>query len=465
MKNMQKKRDYTGAWMLTLKMLMYLGVCATFFIAMGVENPQILRVSRTSGVTLLTFFAMGALSLSIYGGYNVGTQKPRPVAVSIVLAVLLTDCVTYLQLQIMNVNKDNYSHLTLFGSAFWHLIIAMVLQSLIVYFFVYAGTRLYFHLNQPCRSIIITTAGKDEDLLRRKIGRYRLQFEITEVVDYRDKRLDEILDAADTVFFGEVPLAERMALMERCYARHKNLYYRMSVPDVIEFCAHHVILDDMPFMQVGVQSLTIEQRIVKRAMDLAVSLTALIVLSPVMLVCALAIRLCDGGKVFYRQARATRGGKIFQIYKFRTMYENVPNHSATSDDERITPVGRILRKWRADELPQLINILKGDMSLVGPRPEMLENVEQYTREMPSFAYRLKVKAGLTGYAQIEGKYNTTPHDKMIMDLMYIEQYSLWKDIKLIMRTMTIFFKTDSTEAFEAAPQDGEDGGNKPDVSA
>ena len=240
MKNMQKKRDYTGAWMLTLKMLMYLGVCATFFIAMGVENPQILRVSRTSGVTLLTFFAMGALSLSIYGGYNVGAQKPRPVAVSIMLAVLLTDCVTYLQLQIMNVNKDNYSHLTLFGSAFLHLIIAMVLQSVIVYFFVDAGTRLYFHLNQPCRSIIITTDGKDEDLLRRKIGRYRLQFEITEVVDYRDKRLDEILDAADTVFFGEVPLAERMALMERCYARHKNLYYRMSVPDVIEFCAHHV---------------------------------------------------------------------------------------------------------------------------------------------------------------------------------------------------------------------------------
>ena len=129
------------------------------------------------------------------------------------------------------------------------------------------------------------------------------------------------------------------------------------------------------------------------------------------------------------------------------MKENVQNYSATSDDDRITSVGKVLRKLRIDELPQILNILKGDMSTVGPRPEMLKNVCDYTEALPEFAYRLRVKAGLTGYAQIAGKYNTSPKDKLILDLMYIENYSIWRDIKLILQTLIVFFKSDSTEAF------------------
>ena len=124
------------------------------------------------------------------------------------------------------------------------------------------------------------------------------------------------------------------------------------------------------------------------------------------------------------------------------------NRSVTSDDDRITRVGRFLRKFRIDELPQLINILKGEMSIVGPRPEMVENVDEYTDMLSEFSYRLRVKAGLTGHAQIAGKYNTSPKDKLVLDLMYIEKYSLWLDIKLIFQTLTVFFKAgDSTEAF------------------
>ena len=122
--------------------------------------------------------------------------------------------------------------------------------------------------------------------------------------------------------------------------------------------------------------------------------------------------------------------------------------SVQAGDDRITKVGKILRKYRIDELPQMINILKGDMSVVGPRPEMLENVEKYTGELPEFAYRLRAKAGLTGLAQISGKYNTSPKDKLVMDLMYIENYSIWQDFKLIFQTVTVFFKAgESTEAF------------------
>src|SRR5699024_7941953 len=135
-------------------------------------------------------------------------------------------------------------------------------------------------------------------------------------------------------------------------------------------------------------------------MDIGLSLLMGIVTSPIWLISAIAIKMYDGGPVFFKQDRATIHGNVFQVYKFRTMTENVENKSVTDHDNRITPPGKILRKIRMDELPQLINILKGDMSFVGPRPEMLENVSAYTKELPEFRYRLRMKAGLTGYAQI-----------------------------------------------------------------
>ena len=210
-----------------------------------------------------------------------------------------------------------------------------------------------------------------------------------------------------------------------------------------------VILDDKPLVSAVVRDLTLEQRFVKRAMDLVISCVGLIVFGPLMLVCAALIKAEDGGHVFFRQLRATKGGKLFKVYKFRTMKEeNSINKSVTSDDDRITKVGKILRKFRIDELPQLINIIKGDMSVVGPRPEMIENVDKYTEELPEFSYRLRVKGGLTGYAQIAGKYNTSPKDKLVLDLMYIEKYSLWLDFKLILQTVTVLLKaSDSTAAF------------------
>ena len=153
--------------------------------------------------------------------------------------------------------------------------------------------------------------------------------------------------------------------------------------------------------------------------------------------------------MLYKQKRLTKYGRVFEVYKFRTMKEeNSVNKSVTENDDRITKVGRVLRKFRIDELPQLINILNGDMTVVGPRPEMLENVEKYTEELPEFSYRLRMKAGLTGLAQISGKYNTSPKDKLVMDLMYIENYSIWQDFKLIFQTITVFLKaSESTAAF------------------
>ena len=216
----------------------------------------------------------------------------------------------------------------------------------------------------------------------------------------------------------------------------------------MEINSKHVILDDISLINLPVKELSVEQRFMKRFMDIIFSAAAIVMTSPIWLICAAAIKIDDGGKVFFKQKRATKDGKVFEVYKFRTMKENVKNYSSVADDDRITSVGKILRKYRLDEFPQFLNILFGDMSLVGPRPEMLENVYLYTKEYPEFAYRLRVKAGLTGYAQIAGKYNTTPKYKLILDLMYIENYSILKDIKLVLQTLIVFFKPDSTEAFD-----------------
>ena len=164
--------------------------------------------------------------------------------------------------------------------------------------------------------------------------------------------------------------------------------------------------------------------------------------------------------MIFRQKRMTVGGRVFTISKFRTMQPSAAKEEhpvpVGESDERITRVGRVLRRFRLDELPQFWNILRGDMTLVGPRPEMLENIERYKRELPAFAYREKMKAGLTGYAQIEGRYNTTPEDKLMLDLMYIENFSMWEDVKLIFRTLTVFFKPDSTKGFARAQREAED---------
>ncbi len=287
-----------------------------------------------------------------------------------------------------------------------------------------------------------------------KVLKYKKQYKITDMVLYTDDGLFDVMDRSDTVFLYDVPMSVRTMLVEYCYAKNKNIYYNFEMCDVVSLRGRTSILDDKPLVASQMKGLTFEQRAAKRTMDLLISTIGLIVTSPIMALCAILIKAEDGGKVFFKQKRATKDGKIFEVYKFRTMKEaGSVNRSVTSDDDRITKVGKYLRKFRIDELPQIINIFKGEMSVVGPRPEMIENVDQYTQELPEFSYRLRVKAGLTGFAQIAGKYNTSPKDKLVMDLMYIEQYSIWLDIKLIFQTLTVFLKaSDSTEAFKTGDE-------------
>lgn len=250
----------------------------------------------------------------------------------------------------------------------------------------------------------------------------------------------------------DIPTKERNLLLKFCYSRSLRVYIMPKIPDVLIKGADQMHLFDTPILLIREYSIKIEQRAIKRLIDIVFSLLLIILTSPIMLVTAIIIKCYDGGPVLYKQVRCTIYQKEFKIMKFRSMRVDAEKDGvarlASRNDSRITPIGKFIRSCRIDELPQLFNILCGDMSFIGPRPERPEIIRQYMEDMPEFAYRMKVKAGLAGYAQVYGKYNTTPYDKLKLDLTYIQNYSVWLDIKLMLLTLKILFTPESTEGVE-----------------
>lgn len=429
-----------------LKVTMYICLLLTFMIMFSFNNFAVLTLSRTMATTVMTFAITGELMVHIYGKYDIGRRKSKPIIYSMFLAALMTDIVTYGQLMIMN--TISFEVETFKWIDVWTLFGVLFIQLIIITIFAYAGNGIFFKIIPPEKCIIITRKESDLEKISRGVQKYKKQYRISRVVDYRRSDLEDILLRMETAILYDLPREKREYLVNFCYEHLINIYMNPEIPDVVENLAEHYLLDDVSMLNANVQGLTFEQRVVKRTFDIVLSILGIIVTSPILIIVAIAIKLGDGGPVFFYQQRATRGGRIFKVVKFRSMKVNCGNVSVSEGDDRITPVGKVIRKYRLDELPQLFNILKGDMSFVGPRPEMLENIWSYTEELPEFSYRLRVKAGLTGLAQVVGKYNTTPKDKLILDMMYIERFSIWRDIKLLFQTLLVFLKKDSTEGFK-----------------
>ena len=430
-------------WLL-IKVLLYTLLLATFIMVQKQENIGLRRLSRTMGITIFTFVIVGLLLLTVYGSFDVGRRKSKPIIYSLSLAVICTDVITYLQVMIMRANT-NIHEFKLRGIEL--LFITIVIQVIIIIVFTYAGNALFFLIHEPEKCCVITASQESLDVIAYAMGRFKKQYKISSVLDYRSDDIEANIKKADTVFMYDVPAERRIFIMRLCYKYKVNVYFNPYLEDIMEVNATHYVLDDVYLFNKNIKTLTMEQRIAKRLLDIVLSLILGVLSSPFWIIGALAVKLYDGGPVLFKQERATIHGKRFYVYKLRTMKENVENYSAKKDDDRITTPGKFLRRTRIDELPQLLNVLKGDMTFVGPRPEMLKNVRNYTKELPEFKYRLRVKAGLTGYAQIAGKYNTTPRDKLIMDMMYIEQFSILRDIQLILQTAVVLLRSDSTEAF------------------
>ena len=442
-------KKFESTILFIMKLLLFCACAGVFFLIFGSKFYFMLIPTRTSFITLGVFTLVYMMMSIIYGGFDIGKRKSKPIIYSFVLSVFFTDIAAHFFMCIMNITvvhngKFVYDYPLL-------LLLTYIIQIFIIVVFTYGGNYLYFSANKPHDSIIITRKGEQTDSIISKIGRYKKQYNITETVFINDPDILKKIDKADSIFFYNLSVPERNAFVEYCYHCKKDIYYSVELSDIVSLGSHRVYFDDKSMVYAPVKGLTFEQRVIKRIMDLVIAGFGLIITSPIFLITALCIKLEDGGPLFYKQERATYAGKIFNVIKFRSMkVEDGSIHkSVTKNDDRITRTGRIIRKFRIDELPQLINVIKSDMSIVGPRPEMVENVEKYTKELPEFAYRQRAKAGLTGMAQIYGKYNTSPKDKLIFDLTYINEYSVWLDIKLIFRTLLVLLTPDkSTEAFE-----------------
>ena len=430
-----------------IELVMYLVTCAAFFLLFSIDNPEIICLSRTAAVTLSTYVIMLVLLTVIYGRFDVGKRKLGQISLSISLTMIFTDLITYFELTIMKTNEANNPTFKIENLGI--LILVMALQIIIVVLMCIAGERFYFYANPKEKCLIVTGEPENSKKVAASMSDFNKRYEVEEIVTYTDVHLEEKMVANDTIVLYEVPVEQRTKIIDFCYQNLKNIYFNPHIADILEQNSRIAIMDDISFFSTRYHMITFEERLVKKFMDLVISSLGLVISSPFLLIFAILIKKEDGGSVFFKQKRATVHGRVFEIYKFRTMRENVENYSSTENDDRITRIGKFLRKYRIDELPQLINIIKGDMSLVGPRPEMLENIEDYEKTLPEFRYRLRMKAGLTGYAQIYGKYNTSSRDKLMLDLMYIENYSLLKDIQLLFQTIFVLFKAEtSTEGFD-----------------
>ena len=434
-----------------MTLFLYTILAAAFVLFLSINNIFLRVLNRTLATTLLTFFAMTFSMHAVYGGFAVGRKKSRPVISAMITGVTITDLVTYLQYEIMSATEARNSRLSLFGTDALLLLACLIVQWVIIIIFVRLGNELYFRFNPPRGCLIILGSLAQEEEIRAKIDRYRLQWRVNDAVLYNVPDLVERIRRADVVFISHVPEEVKYPLLKLCYDERKDVMCKAQLQEIMLSNARSAIVDDAAFLEMEYSKSSFFQRVIKRFGDIVISLLALILTSPFMLLITVLILLEDGKPVIFRQPRMTLGGRSFVIRKFRTMKNGSgrTSFSARINDPRITRVGAFLRRFRLDELPQFYNILKGDMSLVGPRPEMMANINRYKKELPDFAYREKMKAGLTGYAQIEGRYNTSAEDKLMLDLMYIESFSIWLDVKLILRTFTVILKPDSTQGFTA----------------
>ena len=291
------------------------------------------------------------------------------------------------------------------------------------------------------------------DDLIHKINTRKDKYNICATASYKVgyEKLYPMIRKYNSVVLCDLPAEARNQIMKYCYQESIRTYVTPKISDIIFRGSDDIHLFDTPLLLSRNHGLSIDQKIIKRFFDIVLSLLGIIVASPFMILIALAIKLYDGGPILYKQARLTLDQREFLIYKFRSMSTDSEKNGArlaAKGDKRVTPVGRVIRAIHFDELPQLFNILKGDMSMVGPRPERKVISDQYVESIPEFILRTKVKAGLTGYAQVYGKYNTTPYDKLKLDITYIENYSLWLDLKIMLLTFKILFEKENTEGVD-----------------
>lgn len=391
---------------------------------------------------LIVYVVIYIFSCSSFSAFRVGYYRTPSLFGSQTLSILFTNTITFIEISL--ISHGRLSPGPMVRLTFLELIIAALWSILF--------TKLYANIYPP-RKMLIIYGNSSAKRLAKKMNSRVDKYIISDSISC-DESIDKIKDKIlknQAVVISDIPSDMKNQLLKFTFENDIRTYLNPKLSDILVRGADECNLFDTPLLLCRNDGLSADQQFVKRIVDILFSLMFIIVGSPFLIGIALAIKLYDHGPVLYKQERLTEGGKVFNVYKFRSMIVDAEKNGAQladKHDDRITPIGKFIRRIRFDELPQLFNILKGDMSFVGPRPERPELAAKYEKTMPEFRFRLKVKAGLTGYAQVIGKYNTTPYDKLKLDLMYIQHQSLKLDLKLMLMTIKILFIPESTEGVD-----------------
>ncbi len=408
------------------------------------DTMYVYKFYRRGHYVIIALYGLMLLFFSnMYGGLKIGQLRRIEVMLSQYLSLLFTNTLYYIIISLLAFRFVN--PLMLFVLMGAEMVVSTIWNVVVIH--------IYNRIFQPWKILLVYGEYSAMGLVH-KVETRRDKYAIYDAVNIAVgiDRIAEKMKDFQAVIIGDISAVERNDLLKYCYANHIRAYVVPKLSDIILMGADRIHVFDTPFLLSRGYALSFDQRLLKRILDLVIAIPVTVLTSWIMLLTALAIKLDDGGPILYRQRRCTKDDREFYIYKFRSMVVDAEKDGvarlAEEADSRITRVGRLIRATRIDELPQMFNIIRGDMSFVGPRPERPEIIEQYLAQMPEFQFRTRVKAGLTGYAQVYGKYNTTPYDKLKLDLFYIENYSLWIDIKLILMTVKTILRRESTEGIE-----------------
>ena len=398
---------------------------------------------RGHWLVILLFMILYYIIGRVYDAFKISLNSKSEIVYSQMLSLLEVDVIMFIVAWLLI--RHVPSVLPMIG--------VFAVQTLISIAWSNLAQNWYFRTFPADRTVIIWDMREEISPL---IRRYNLEkkYKVVDTLPAQEciENLN-MIDDADTVFLVGVHSHDRNIISKYCLMHGIRAFLIPRVGDLIVASAQRSHMLYLPILKIDRNNLSFEYLAIKRIGDILISLIGLIISSPIMLITAICIKAEDGGPVIYKQTRLTKNGKQFDILKFRSMRtdaeeDGVARLSTGEDDDRITKVGRFIRRTRIDELPNFINILRGDISFVGPRGERPELAEEYQKELPEFALRLQVKAGLTGYAQVYGKYNTSPYDKLLMDLLYIANASVFEDLRIIFATIKILFIKESTEGVD-----------------
>lgn len=441
---MNKKVRTQKSIELFLNLILLIILTISYFIMLRVFfTNEIVFFAKGYILIMLLYAVILSVFMGIYGGYKLSFSKVSDLMWSVSLSLIFTSLIVYVQNSLIANHLLNILYSSIIA------IIQIFIGCLIVYL-----EWKFLYSKFPAKDTLLIYEDDYLTVLNKLKKNGDLNFNFKDIISVKDNTFSTVIDKIhlyDYILILDINKNEKNYIINECYKSSKSIYLIPTNNEIIMNNAEKLHLIDTPLFCLNKFGPSQLEKIIKRFFDVFLSLIALIIFSPIMLVVSILIKINDNGPVFYKQVRLTQYGKEFMIYKFRSMRIDAEKDGkalvAKEDDDRITKIGKIIRKFRLDEIPQLLNILNGDMSIVGPRPERPELAENIYKELPEFEHRLKVKAGLTGYAQVYGKYNTTLKDKLLLDLMYIENYSLFLDIKIILMTIKTIFIKESTEGF------------------